>query len=439
MTRILPMIRTPHVMQRFGICFLLVATLLLGAAFAGANEPVEITVGYYESSGGLGQYHIIMDSIIDRFMAENPHIRVSTSFTGYRAFYERLPVELATGTGPDVWLSDGVLVDQYSAQGFALDLTQLIDEEIDSSEYFGLEDNRDPNGRIWAFPQGMQSSALFYNKEMFESVGVSFPSDRWTMDDLRLAARRLTIDREGSGTPDQYGFRSVNHVTEGWYPVLRAFGGGALDETRQNSIFSSPSTVEGLNFMIQMIHEDRSSPPPGVGGGIFTWFPNQFVAMQYGLYNRTYAANQAGFDYDVTVVPSGPGGRHNPVIVNSWIINSGSTAAKQDAAWEWIKFFSGEEAQTMWAELGEAIPINRQVALSTFLADDAPPDNRLAFVEGLSYSTPLDPNPVWGDWVNAATKALEPAFRGQTSAEQAALQAHHMVQLTLDAFYQANP
>lgn len=420
-------------LYQFVACTVLLLALPLGVAHA--NEPVTITIGYYESSGGLGQTGQTMEALIREFMELNPHITVNTTVAPYGAFFQRLPVELAAGVGPDVWLSDGVLIDQYAAQGFALDLTDLIERDLDPAEYFGIEDNRDPEGRVWAFPQGLQSSAFFYNEEMFQAAGIDFPTPDFTYDDLRTVARRLTLDKDGDGVTDQYGFRAANHVTEGWFPVLKAFGGGALDENWRNSLFNTPESLAALQLLVDMIHIDGSSPAPGQHGSHFNWFPNGIVAMQFGLYVRTYAANQAPFEYNVTHMPTGPAGKSNPVIVNSWIINSRSSAEKQQAAWEWVKFFAGERAQTVWAELGEAVPINRQVAVNTFIASTEPPAGRMTFIEGLAYSTPLDPNAVWSDWVNAATQALDPAFRGQLSVAQAALDAHQRVQVLLDEFY----
>lgn len=420
---------------RWELFLCMLALLAFTQGLAHANEPVTITIGYYESSGGLGQTGKTMEALIQEFMELNPHITVNTTVAPYGAFFERLPVELAAGVGPDVWLSDGVLIDQYAAQGFALDLTDLIDSELDPDEYFGIDENRDPNGRVWAFPQGLQSSALFYNEAMFEAAGIDFPTADFTYDQLRAVARRLTLDKDGDGVMDQYGFRAANHVTEGWFPVLKAFGGGALDNTWRNSIFNTPESIAALQFMVDMIQIDGSSPAPGQRGNHFNWFPNQVVAMQFGLYVRTFAANQAPFEYNVTHMPTGPAGKSNPVIVNSWIINSHSSEAKQLAAWEWVKFFSGERAQTVWAELGEAVPINRHVALETFLASTDPPAGRMAFIDGLAYSTPLDPNAVWSDWVNAATAALNPAFQGHVFVAEAALDAHHRVQVLLDGFY----
>ncbi len=416
-----------------------VVLLALFAAVVGnasavlAAEQVEIRIGYYESTGGLGQTGKTMEALIQAFADENPQIKVSSTVAAYGTFFQKLPIELASGVGPDVWLSDGVLVDQYASQGFALELTNLIKQMGNPNDYFGIDTNRDPQGRIWAFPQGLQVSAFFYNKEMFAAAGIALPTEKWTLNDVRSYARRLTVDTDGNGVPNQYGYRSANHVTEGWFPIIKAFGGGALDETRQRSRFGDPKTIEALQWMVDMIHVDRVSPPPGTN--IFNWFPQRQVATQHALYVRTFAANQAGFDYDVTIVPSGPGGRYSPVIVNSWVINAHSGGAKQQAAWDWVKFFSSEKGQRAWAELGEAVPVSRKVAVTTFMQLKLAPANRMAFVSNLDYAVPLDPNPVWSNWVNAATTALNRAFTGAIPVTEAAANADLAVQTVLDELY----
>jgi len=420
--------------KQLGIVVLVGVLLVCSLGLVSAAESVEIKIGYYESSGGLGQYSIMMNQIIEEFMKAHPGIRMTPSVAAYSSFFAKLPVELAAGTGPDVWLCDGVLVDQYSAQGLALDLTDRLAAMPNPNDYFGIDANRDPDGRIWAFPQGLQSSALFHSKEHFELAGLAPPTDKWTYGDLRKAAQKLTADTDSDGVPNRYGFRSFNHVTEGWFPIIKAFGGGLLDATRRKSLVNSPKTIEALSYMVDMVLVDRSSPPATTSGP-FNWFPQGLVSMQIGLFVRTDAANKGKIDYDVTQVPSGLAGRFNPVIVNSWVINADTSKTKQDAAWEWIKYFSGEHAQTMWAELSEAVPVNRKVAVTHFVKSQAAPKNRMAFVTGLDYAAPLDPSPVWSNWVNAVTSALTPAFRGTVSVNEAAANAHQGVQQALDAFY----
>jgi len=417
----------------------MVAMLLCACMWAGyavgafCAEQVELHIGFYEASAGFGQTGKKMIELIEEFAKANPQYKVTYSSAGYSAFFNQLPVHLVSGVGPDVWLCDGVLVAQYKDNGFALDLTTRVNGLPNIGDYFGIDTNRDNEGHIWAFPQGLQVSAFFYNKEHFQKGGLAFPTENWTLDDVRMVARKLTLDPDNDGTPNQYGFRSINHVTEGWYPIIRAFGGDILDKSGRKSMISDSRTIDALRYMVEMVYVDRSSPPPGTN--VFDWFPQQLVSMQYGLYIRTFPANERGFDYDITLVPIGPGGRFNPVIVNSWVINAQTSPAKQQAAWDWIMFFSSEYAQREWTLLGEAVPINRKVAVTTFMQMDVPPKNRMVFVNSLEHAVPISPSPIWSKWQSAVSSALNNAFYGRVNVYEAAMLAHQNVQVLLDEYY----
>ena len=418
--------------RRVAIAVALAAQLLAWGGLAHGAEQVTITVGYYEAGSVQGRVSEVINEIIARFQELHPHIRVETQSAAYGQFFQKLPVELASGAGPDVWLSDGVLVEQYARLGFGLDLTERIARDLDRDDYFGIDLNTDAEGRIWAFPQGLQSSVFFYNKSMFNEAGLGYPDESWTLDVVRENARKLTRDRNGDGSVDQYGFRSFNQVTEGWYPVVRAFGGRFVDESSRRSLVNRPEVADGLRYLVEIVLNDQTSP---TSGNMFNHFPESRVAMQYGLFVRTAPANLAGIDYDVTAVPQGPAGRYAPAIVNSWMINAHSSKEKQDAAWEWVKFFSSEMPQTLWtAELGEAIPINRAAA-PAFLDFGAGPANRAAFIDGLEYAVAIDPSPVWSGWVDAVTRNFARAFNGQVSVEEAVAQAHQAVQQVLDDYW----
>ena len=47
--------------------------------------------------------------------------------------------------------------------------------------------------------------ALFYNKDLFDAAKVDYPDDTWDYDDYSAAMRRLTVDRDDDGVPEQWG------------------------------------------------------------------------------------------------------------------------------------------------------------------------------------------------------------------------------------------
>ena len=55
----------------------------------------------------------------------------------------------------------------------------------------------------YAVPFALVNTVLYFNKDMFDAAGIAYPTDDWTWEEFREAAKKLTIDKNGDGTPDQ--------------------------------------------------------------------------------------------------------------------------------------------------------------------------------------------------------------------------------------------
>lgn len=408
------------------------------------DKKVEILLGYYSSDSSDAK----MKELIEQFEEKHPNITVKTQSAPYGQFYQKLDTQIAAGQAPDVWLSDGVYVMKYAQRGAAKDLTDWITKDLKADEYYGLDFNKDADGRYWGVPQGIQVGVLFYNKDLFDKAGVAYPTDEWTWEDLKASAAKLTVDAGGK-TADDSGFdaASVNQfgltffsITEGWFSVMKSYGGGALDEKAENSIINSPENKLAFEWMVDGMQRGIITDPVDLKSfqSNTAVFPSGSAAMRIGIYARVQAANEAGLNYDVTLLPKGPDGKRvSPVIANSWVINQKSSDEKAQAAWEWIKYWATEDdVQKQWTELGEAVPVKKSVAESeVFLKAGEQPANRQAFLDSLEFAQTLDNNAVWEEWVGKFNEHAERAFLGDATVDQALSEADAAVQAVLDDFY----
>ncbi|MGG4343391.1 ABC transporter substrate-binding protein [Paenibacillus lautus] len=408
------------------------------------GKKAEILLGYYSSDSSDTK----MKELIEQFEKQHPNIKVKTQSAPYGQFYQKLDTQIAAGQAPDVWLSDGVYVMKYAQRGAAKDLTDWIARDLKADEYYGLDFNKDADGRYWGVPQGIQVGVLFYNKELFDKAGVAYPTDEWTWEDLKSSAAKLTVDASGK-TAEDSGFdaASVNQfgltffsITEGWFSVMKSYGGGTLDEKAENSIINSPENKQAFEWMVDGMQRGIITDPVDLKSfqSNTAVFPSGSAAMRIGIYARVQAANEAGLNYDVTLLPKGPDGKRvSPVIANSWVINQKSSDEKAQAAWEWIKYWATEDdVQKQWTELGEAVPVKKSVAESeVFLKAGEQPANRQAFLDSLEFAQTLDNNAVWEEWVGKFNEHAERAFLGDATIDQALSEADAAVQAVLDDFY----
>ncbi|KGX90443.1 ABC transporter substrate-binding protein [Pontibacillus marinus] len=409
------------------------------------SSATEITLGFY-SSGSADEK---MQELIDKFEEQHPDIKIKTQNAPYQQFFQKLDTQIAGGTAPDVWLSDGVFVQKYAERGAAKDLTEWINQDLNKDDYYGLDFNKGPNGSYWAVPQGIQIASLFYNKDMFDKAGVDYPDESWTWEDLKEAGAKLTIDTSGK-TANESGFKSnsVNQygltffsITEGWMTVLKSYGGGILDDSLKQSIIDTPENKKAMEYIVDGMDRGIFTDPSDLQAfqSAMSPFPSETAAMRIGIYARVLAANETGVNYDVTVLPKGPDGeRFSPVIANSWIINNDASDKKAKAAWEWVKYWvSEDDVQKEWAELGEAVPVKKSVAQSDmFLNSGDKPANKQAFLDSFEFAGTLDVNAVWSEWVKKTGDNFNRAFLKEASIEEALERADKEVQKVLDEFYE---
>ncbi|MBE1584725.1 ABC transporter substrate-binding protein [Nonomuraea angiospora] len=409
-----------------------------GGGGEAAGGKVTLTLGYYAEAGGPADG--TMRKLVDQFTKANPGIEVKIESADYDQFYKRLRTQLAGGQAPDVWLSDGVLVQEFSGRNSLRDLTKYA-SDLDLAGYYGIDiiKKGDPQGRLFGFPQGAQSTALFYNKAIFAKAGVEPPTADWTYDDLLAAAKKLTQDTNGDGKTDVYGFRAYSpSFVESWWPMVKAFGGDVLADNGKIAI-DSPQSREALTWMNRAMYEEKIAPDPVTTealGKSQILFPSGIVAMQFGIYARIQTAAQGKIDMGAVPLPKGPTGQRGDLAnINSWVVNRASSEPEAAAAWKWIKFFAGEGPQAEWMSIGEAIPINKKVAQTpAFLNPATPPTDRRPFTDALADADDLGLNPVWSEYTAAITKQVTAALSKQTGIEDALKIAQTDAQAVVDRF-----
>ncbi len=401
------------------------------------GKQVEIRLGF--PSAASDDYKLMKDQVIPMFEKLHPDIKIKFEYMPWNQFRTKLLTQLAAGEAPDFWLCDGVQFMDYASRGAIKDLTEYVNRDFDKDEFFALDFPSDPNGRIWGVVRDIQTVVLYYNKELFNEVGLKYPDETWNWDSLLAAAKKLT---KKQGRNNQYGFYSQNWITAGWFNFIYQNKGRILDETRTKSMLNQPEAIEAVQFMVDMIHKYKVAPTDEAISGVGTLggaFPANLVAMQYHNSLQASVYNQIkDLDYDVSVLPKGKI-RAVSYNANPFVINAKSSSEKAKAAWEFIKFFARtEDVQKLLAEGGYGIPILKKVVYSrSFVDSQNKPDNKMAFIEPLEkgYGLPMDLNKCWGEWRKAVDQNLSLAWMGEITAEKAMLKAHKEVQEILDTAF----
>lgn len=413
------------------------ATSACSASDDSADGTTTIRLGAYAASGS--DFEKTLNGQIKEFENANPTVKIKLEVAPYADFFKRLATQVAGGNAPDLWLSDGVLVPQYAARGALADLSGRIDDAT-AANTLGLDLVRDADGKVYGFPQGAQTPALYYNKKLFDDARVPYPTADWTYQDLADAAKKLTKDTNGDGKTDQWGFRAYSSgFTETWWVAARAFGSDIVTDGNRKVAVDNGPTRSALNWLHDAVYTDKFAPDPTITeglGGPHNLFPKASVAMIFGIYARSGPANAAGVNFDVAPLPKGPAGRGEVAIINSWVINKKAPQAKADAAWKWISWYASPEVQRGIVTTGEAVPINKELASSPeYLNKPGNPANRKVFVDALGVARDVGVNAVWEEYTTAINEEFTKAMSNAASVDESLTRAQQRAQEAIDRFY----
>ncbi|MCZ8511084.1 extracellular solute-binding protein [Paenibacillus filicis] len=112
------------------------------------------------------------------------------------------------------WDSIGSFPNSNIVYGLSYDMTDLIKKHnvdlsrfepslIDAMKQLG-------DGKIYGLPVYNERMALFYNKDLFDKLGVPYPKDGMTWDELGDLAKKLSVEKDGVAYT---GFSpSINHL-----------------------------------------------------------------------------------------------------------------------------------------------------------------------------------------------------------------------------------
>jgi len=280
---------------------------------------------------------------------------------------------------------------------------------------------------LYALPRHPSPLAVYFNRDMFANAGLETPDqidlDSWTFDRMREDARRLTQDRSGDGVFDQFGLRAQDFQTvpHTLFPLIRAFGGAVVDEERLVSLLDNSASIDGIEWIADLMWGVQVAPRPGQSGTL----PAGNVAMSMNIFGQTRSViAQSDFDWDLAYLPAGPAGRFNRSVAGTHVMLSSTD--HPDAAWLLLKWLASDRAQALIASGGTALPSRIDTAIRVF--DDPGPalagKNLRVFLDPLTASGHSEPGLIlWEEMRQSVNSALQPLWRGEVSAVEAATQA----------------
>jgi multiple sugar transport system substrate-binding protein len=407
-----------HLIRITGFIILGISILLSGCGQKQPTmEPATISFVYQDYEA---EYY---EPLVEEFMQEHPQIMVEMTEVIGNNFEAYSQADVI-----NVTLFSYI---QFQPQGVFLDLTPLIEQDMDFGYpdfYPGTIDLFSSSDKIWAIPSGIDAFVMYYNKDLFDQHGYNYPNNNWTWDDLLAGASviRESPDIFGYGVPEPY--LDINAM------ILMHQHGGQLFDDLDNPTkitYNHPLNVDAMQWLQDLYHEYDVAPTPDQASKSFG-YGNQMIfrgvlqgdiGMWPGNFSDrggvTWPVQWDNLSWGIVALPG------DDYEVTSGFGTGYAIAANTqypEASWLWLVFLSEQIPQTL-------IPARRSLAESKDFRDRVGSEAAEAAFKAVENVTLISPDLVqFGESLDQFSQAIRDIVEGNISAREALDRAQELVE-----------
>lgn len=377
------------------------------------GEKEKVTINFWHHYNAQSpENKTLNEIIIPEFQKKFPQITVKAVSHEWDELHKKILVSASSNQLPDAARSDIAWVPEFQKMNVlvALDKEMKDFQDVAKNILEGPMNTAKVKGNYYGLGLNTNTKILFYNKEMLDKSGVAVPK---TMDEFFDAARKLSRKENGQKL---WGY--AEPALAGWNicPFIWSNGGDITDAEYKvaTGYVNGPATVEiiqklaGLYKDGAMIGFNKGDIPltDGYGKGRYAMIiegPWKFAEL---------AGSFPNFKPETAQMPAGKGGSAQVLGGEDIIMFSN---AKKDAAWEFMKFMTGEFAEIEMAKVGQ-IPVNKLAIESDAVKGIK---NFAPFLEAIKTAKPRPPVSTWPEIDNELTSAVTLAIKGQKPVKAA--------------------
>ncbi|MCD4828278.1 MAG: ABC transporter substrate-binding protein [Candidatus Cloacimonetes bacterium] len=420
-------------MRRKAVWSGIILALALAGIFSACGEARQserVQVVFWHSMGGpLGD---ALNQLIDEFNQAHPDIHIlGVAMGNYTALQTKLMASIQADKQPDIaqafesWIANFIEANKLASMDQFIAADPEFRATMDDIYPVFLRSNtfRDT---LWAFPFNKSVRVLYYNKDLFFNNGLRVgdrPADPpATWEEFREYCRILTR-RNDKGVAEVYG---TTYPVSAWQfeNLLLQAGGEIMAEDNRTPLFNSEYGVEALDFLAGLLNAD-STAYLSVGYEGQNDFLAGKVAMVEGSSVSVAYMRRTGIDFllGIGAIPTHRTKRNIISGTNVIIFRKGNPRVEQ-AAWEFVKWFTAPAQTARWSEMTYYMPVRRSAFAEPALVQrlNEYPEMRAVY-EQLEHATYEPPIPQWLDArKHLEEQVIEKVLRGQV-APAAALDA----------------
>lgn len=298
--------------------------------------------------------------LANAYMAKHPDIKVEMTDLGSTDYNTVLSTELS-GSGSDfdvVTMKDVPGYATLISKGVIEPLNDRISKDsIELSKYNGATDQLvADDGKLYELPFRSDYWVMFYNKDVFDKAGVSYPTNDMTFEEYDELARK--VSKTGFGNDQIYGahyhtWRSAvqlfgvldgkNNILDGNYDWTKSYYNKILSE-QEDGICRTYVDLTASKLHYSGAFSEGTTATMNMG----TWFIGTLIAnIKSGQYDKSACGN-----WGIVKYPHPSGVKSGTTLGQVTSLAIPTSSKNKDAAWDFMKFVCGDEGAEVVAKTG---------------------------------------------------------------------------------------
>jgi multiple sugar transport system substrate-binding protein len=324
---------------------------------AGYDPKAPVTITWW--TGQFDEAQAIAETLAKEYKAAHPNVTINVA-SGASTTDElliKLSAGFAAGTYPDVSYAYGSWATELGRSGRTQNLNKFVADPATAWDEIpaAARATATVEGRVIGVPALVDNLGLIYNKKLFDAAGLAYPTDDWTWDQFRDAAKKLTNPAKNVyGTA--YSVSGSEDTTWHLWPLLWQKGGRILNDKGEPA-FNSDAGVAALEYLRQLAVVDKSMYLDQTDEKYGALFNSGNIGMIISGPWLLYDIKQAGLDYGVTFLPGFDGNHETVSGPDLWVLFSHNDPNRAGASRDFVRWLTSKEIDPKWNLVNGNLPL----------------------------------------------------------------------------------
>ncbi|MFF1822037.1 extracellular solute-binding protein [Kribbella sp. NPDC058245] len=404
-----------------------------------SSGPATIKIAYQQWGPGTTM-KTFLAGVKSEYEAANPGstVEILPIVASENDYYTKLQLMMRSpNTAPDVVYEDTFLINSDITAGYL----RPLDEYIGKWDQWGqFQDSakgaaKALDGKTYGIPDGTDTRALWYNKEIFAKAGLPADWQPKTWDDVLSAARTIKAKVPGVTPFNMYSGKPMGEgsAMQGFEMLLYGTKDSLYNNDQQKWVVGSQGFKDSLNFVKTVFSEGIGPSPkqaldPNMGSKVGTeLLPEGKLGIAldgswiYGNWQKTGAKPWPEWTKVMgqTAMPTQDGsGKGKVSLSGGWTWAIPAKAKNPDAAWNLIKTLQTPKNAAKYATDGAQIAVRKDVAEDASYKSSS--EATKFFTDLVSVTVYRPAYAEYPKVSNEIITAMEAVMTGQSSVDDAA-------------------